>query len=182
LRFRLALLLSLLLASFSLVAANIPRPAKNLKFRTPVGEIALSQYRGKIVVLEFLLTTCPACKNCSRVMEKLNKEFAAKGVQMLGIAINEGADRLIQQYVNEVGSTYPVGYVDARTALDFLQHPVMLRMSVPQLVFIDRNGMVRAQYPGTDAFFNDEEKNMRQMLQGLLKGTPSQKPSTVKKR
>lgn len=180
-RFPLTLLLSLLFVPLSVVAANIPRPAKDLRFKTALGEIALSQYKGKTVVLEFLLTTCPACKNCSRVMEKLNKEFAAKGVQMLGVAINDGADRLIQQYVNELGLTYPVGYVDSRTAVDFLQHPVMLRMSMPQLVFIDRNGVIRAQYPGTDAFFNDEEKNMRQMLQSLLKRTPSQRTSTVKK-
>jgi hypothetical protein len=40
---------------------------------------------------------------------------------------------------------------------------------MPQLVFIDRTGVIRAYYPGTDKFFLDEEKNMRAQLESLLK-------------
>ncbi len=171
---RLKLLLPLLmLFALPVTAANIPRPAGEYKFKTPSGEQTLSQYKGKVVVLEFLLTTCPACKRCSSTMERLQKEFASKGVQMLGVALNEGADKLIGQYVAEVGVTYPVGHGDYRAALKFLQHPEIIRFMVPQLVFIDRQGIIRAQYPGTDAFFNNEEENMRKMIQSLLSPAPA---------
>jgi peroxiredoxin len=169
------LLFPLLILLLPLKAANIPRPAGEYKIKTAVGELALSQYKGKIVVLEFLLTTCPACKRCSSTMEKLYKEFAGRGVQMLGVAVNEGADKLVRQYVSELGLTYPVGYGDYRAALAFLQHPEIVRFMVPQLVFIDRAGVIRAQYPGTDAFFNNEEENMRRMIQSLLKPASGKK-------
>jgi len=171
---RLKLLLPLLTLSFlPVTAANIPRPAGEYKFKTPSGEQTLSQYKGKVVVLEFLLTTCPACKRCSSTMERLQKEFGPKGVQMLGVALNEGADKLIGQYASELGITYPIGHGDYRAALQFLQHPEIIRFMVPQLVFIDRQGVIRAQYPGTDAFFNNEEENIRKTLQSLLSPSPA---------
>jgi hypothetical protein len=40
---------------------------------------------------------------------------------------------------------------------------------VPQLVFIDRKGVIRAQYAGNDPFFKDEERNVRAQIEGLLK-------------
>ena len=52
---------------------------------------------------------------------------------------------------------------------------------MPQLVFIDRKGTIRAQYGGGDAFYKDEEKNMREMIVSLLKETPATPPSAKTK-
>ena len=40
---------------------------------------------------------------------------------------------------------------------------------VPDLLFIDRNRVIRAQHDGGDEFFKDQEKNIREMLETLLK-------------
>jgi peroxiredoxin len=175
-------LLFLTLALAPLRGANLDRPAKELKFTLGPGrEALLGQYKGKVVVLEFLLTTCSHCQVCSRTMEKLSKEFAGKGVQMIGIAINEGADKLVPAYIQQLGLQYPVGWnTNSQVPIDFLQHPIMTRMMMPQLVFIDRAGIIRAQYPGSDAFFQNEEKNMREMIQKLLKPAAPSKPAAKK--
>jgi hypothetical protein len=56
----------------------------------------------------------------------------------------------------------------------YLQHPVILRLYMPQLVFIDRQGVIQAQYPGEDKFFaEDQEKHIREKIEELLKEAPA---------
>jgi ribosomal protein L20A (L18A) len=53
---------------------------------------------------------------------------------------------------------------------------------MPQLVFIDRKGIVRAQYPGDDNFFKEaEETNMRNQIEALLKDAGATKSASSKK-
>jgi peroxiredoxin len=170
-------LLAALAAGF-LTAAEIPRPAKDFKFQLASGrQTSLSEYKGKAIVLEFLLTTCSHCQKCSQIMQKLSNEFAPKGVQMLGVAIGEGDDKKFQMYAQQFGITYPIGYHLNRAQLgEFLQHPVMEQMMMPQLVFIDRTGVIRAQFRGNDETFfgpaNDkggtEQKSMRAEILKLV--------------
>ena len=160
----------LALVSLPAAPATIPRPAPELSFKLADGKPAkLSQWRGKVIVLEFLLTTCSHCQQTSMTMNRVQAEYGARGVQAVGIAINDENGSLASGYVKEFGLTYPIGWAKHQVAVDFLQHPVMLRMMMPQLMFIDRAGVIRAQYPGTDPFFQNEEAGMRKMLDSLLK-------------
>jgi len=54
-------------------------------------------------------------------------------------------------------------------------------MKVPQLVFIDRTGVIRAQYSGVDPFFSNEEANMRAEVEKLL-SEPVAKAAAGKKK
>jgi peroxiredoxin len=171
-------------------AADIPRPVPDFKFRTMGGkEESLSQFKGEPVVLEFLLTWCSHCQQCSQIMNRLSGEYAAKGVQMLGVAIGEGDDKKFGLYAQQYGINFPVGYnTDRAKIAGFLQHPVMAQMMMPQLVFIDRNGVIRGQFRGDDAnFFGSpadhgatEEKNMRAEIEKLIAPAVSKK-ATAKK-
>jgi len=150
-------------------AADIPRPAPELAVKTTNGQdLMLNKYRGKVVALAFVLTTCPHCQRTARTMSKLNQELGPRGFQPLAVAINDMAQMLIPDFIRDHQVNFPVGYGSRELASGFLQHPVMLQMMMPQLVLIDRKGTIRAQYPGTDKFFMDEEKNMRETVLGLL--------------
>jgi peroxiredoxin len=169
-RFPLAPVAALSLLAPSLFAATVPRPAPELVFRLTSGQAAkLSQWRGKVILLEFLLTTCSHCQRTSQTMNKLQAEYASRGVQAVGVAINDENGSLTAGYVKEYGLTYPVGWAKHQVAVDFLQHPVMVSMMMPQLVVIDRKGMIRAQYAGTDPFFEKEEAGIRKWIDSLLK-------------
>lgn len=133
------------------------------------GAIELAKYQGKVVALEFLNTTCPHCQKCSLALQKMQQEYGPKGFQALGVAINEMAHMLVPDYIRNNSLTYPVGYAQREKAHEFLQHPAMLIMYVPQLVFIDKKGIIRAQYPGGDKFYENEEANMRAQIESLLK-------------
>ncbi len=159
----------LALAAAALPGATVPRPAPELAIKLPTGEqLLLSQFRGKVVAVEFLLTTCPACQEASRLLEKLYKEYGPRGFQPIGVAFNDMAMMLVPDYIRDQHLTFPVGVGTRQSVLDFLQHSPMMRMLVPQLVFVDRKGIIRAQYAADDPFFSDKEKNMRLQIESLL--------------
>lgn len=162
--------------------ADIPRPAPELTFKTISGQdVSLSKYRGKVIALEFVLTTCPHCQRTARTLSKLYQELGPRGFQPVGLAINDMAHMLIPDFVRDQQVNYPVGYGTRELASSFLQHPIMLQMMMPQLVFIDRTGTIRAQYAGTDQFFLNEEKNMRETLLPLLNESPALPKTSTKK-
>ncbi len=161
----------LMLALATALTAADPRPAPELVIKAANGqEQLLSKFRGKVVAVEFLLTTCPHCQKASQNMQKLYKELGPQGFQPVGIAINDMANMLINDYSKQFSLTYPIGYANRDVATQFLQHPIMMSMLMPQLVVIDRKGVIRHQFPGGDKFFENEEKNLRDVLLPLLKG------------
>ena len=171
-----------LAASFALQGADLPRPAPNMTFKMPAGGVIdLAQYRGKIVALEFLITTCPHCQKCSQILQKMQDEYGPKGFQALGVATNEMAHMLVPDYVKNFALRFPVGFAPREQAHEFLQHPTMLIMYVPQLVFIDRKGVIQSQFAGGSDFFKDEEKNVRAKIEEMLKSGNSAAPRGARK-
>jgi peroxiredoxin len=161
-------------------AADVPRPAPEFPIQLVGGkQLLLSQYRGKVVAVEFLQTTCPHCQNCSAILNRMYKEYGPRGFQALGVAFNDMAIMLVPDYISQLQLTFPVGVGARDPVISFLQHPVMEILYVPQLVFIDRNGVIRAQYQGRDNFFNNEEVNMRAQIESLLK-EPVARPKASK--
>ena len=154
-------------ASSVAAAMNTPQQAPPLAFRLADQKttIDLTNYRGKVVVLEFLLTTCPHCQRCSSIMQKLYKEFGEKDVQMLGCAVNDMSHMLIAEYSQKLSLTYPVGYGSREMSHQFLQHPFMKTMYMPQLVIIDRKGVIRYIGSGTSPTRIAE---MQAMIEKLL--------------
>jgi thiol-disulfide isomerase/thioredoxin len=164
-----ASLIAAAVMSAAVFAADIPRPAPELVAKlSPTQDLVLSKYRGKVIALEFILTTCPHCQRTARVLSKLNQELGSRGFQPLGVAINDMAHMLIPDFVRDQQVNYPVAYAHRDTAIGFLQHPIMMSLMMPQIVFIDRKGVIRGQYAGTDKFFLDEEKNIRETVLPLL--------------
>jgi peroxiredoxin len=152
--------------------ADIPRQAPELKIPLPGGQqILLSQYRGKAVVLEFLLTTCPHCQFASRTLERLYRQYKPRGVEVIGVGTNKDAMTLVPEFVRSQQLTFPVGAIPDPDAMDFLQHSPIVIMYMPQLVFIDKKGVIQAQYGGDDAKFfaePDQERNFRIEIEKLL--------------
>lgn len=157
-------------------AANIPRPAPELTITLVNGQqLPLSKFKGKVIALEFLLTTCPHCKQASAALEKLSGEYGPKGFQPLGAAFNDMAAMFVPDYVREVGATFPVGVAPRDKVISFIQHPMNQMLYTPVLLFIDRKFNIRAQYTGTDDFFQNEDANMRAMIEKLLAEAPAGK-------
>lgn len=179
-----ALLVAVFALSASLVqAAEIPRPAPDFTIQMPNGkQIKVSDYRGKVLGLTFILTTCPHCQKTTQLWDNMYPELAPKGLEVVEAAINDNPD--IAAFVSQFKVPFPVGTAGVLPALDFIQWPKDKRPLVPFVVFIDRKGVIRAQYTGVDeAFFDaNQEQHMRDEVMKLLnegggKAKPARKPN-----
>ena len=158
------------LAAFSVAAADVPRPAPDFTVNMANGKpIKLSDYKGKVLVVEILLTTCSHCQRASQGINKVQRELGAQGMQSIGVAVNEMAQMLVEDYTKQFNLDFPVGWSTREPVVQLLQHPVMMKMSFPNVLIIDRNGQIRHQFPGGDKFFENEEKNLRDLVLPLLK-------------
>lgn len=168
-------------AASSLEARELPRPSKELVIDLPGGKtLQLSSYKGKVLAVEFLLTTCPHCQKASQALEKVYKQLGPKGFQPVGIAINAGGD--VAEFVKKFGLSYPVGSMDHKIALDYLQHPAFERLMMPQMAFVDRKFTVRSQYPGDSPFFSEnEDQNVIKEVDPLLKEGAATAPPARRK-
>jgi peroxiredoxin len=151
-------------------AAKLPRPAPDLVITLNSGQLVkLSGFRGKIVLVELLLTTCPHCVKCANVMQKMLDDFGGKGVAAMGGAINDGARSDLTRFQVSSGAKFPIGVSDRVFAYDEMIKPEKPPVYFPQLFVIDRRGMIREHHHGSDDFFLDEETNLRATLAKLLK-------------
>jgi thiol-disulfide isomerase/thioredoxin len=133
--------------------------APELAFNIPgQGQKLLSQYRGKVVALEFIFTTCPHCQAASKVMSGYQKEFGARGFQAIDVAVNENADLLVENFAKDYQVAFPVGWTPRDQMLSFMGFESG-RFVVPQLVLIDRKGYIRYKTPALEN--EDWDKQMK---------------------
>lgn len=149
-------------------AAQLPRPSLDLSITFPgKPAVPLSRYKGKVIAVEFLLTTCPHCQKASQAIERVYRALGPKGFQPVGLAINAEAD--VAAYAAQFNLSFPVGTIAHDKCSEYMQHPSFLRLMMPQLAFIDRKFMVRKQFAGDSPFFSDkEEDNVRAEVTALL--------------
>jgi peroxiredoxin len=149
--------------------ASVPRQTPEFAVLMPdKTQILLSQYRGKVVLLEVLFTTCPHCQNTSQVMSRLQTEYGPKGFQAIGVAFNEMAHMLVADFVRDFKVNYPVGYSLRDPVVNFLQANPNQSIHVPQLVFIDRKGVIRHQSLQQNDTATHNEPAMRKLIEQLL--------------
>ena len=120
-----------------LAQGPVPRQAPELK----IGAATLSSWRGHVVLLAFISTECPHCQRASGVFEQLAHEIA--GLEVAEVAFNDGADT--SAFRKRFGLTFPVGVSNTDAAPDFLGIDRGARLGTPQIVVIDRSGVIRAQ-------------------------------------
>jgi peroxiredoxin len=185
-----AALLALTVSALTIPASAMPPvPRKSPEFTiTDVSgkQILLSSFKGKVVVLPLMFTTCPHCQHEAQMLTKLSKEFGP-GVVMLGVAFNDANGPMVSQFVKEFGIGFPVGYASRDSVISYLGLSVMDRWVVPQIAVIDQKGNIVAQSLSGGSPELQDEAYMRTLIGKLLKGgsapttTSSAAPKSVAK-
>jgi hypothetical protein len=100
-----------------------------------------------------------------------------RGVQVLEGAFNPEAPQRLGEFIQQYKPSFPVGLVDPNFVSNYAQLATLGGRipKVPLLFFIDRKGVIRAQFFGDDPLFmqGDPAANIRAEIDKLLKeGAP----------
>ncbi len=121
---------------------------------------ALTQWRGKVMVVNFWATWCPPCLNEIPEFIRLQDKLGGRGVQFVGIAIDDKAT--VAGFVAKLGINYPV--LMAETEGIALARRAGNRLGgLPFTVIIDRQGKTAKVELGTL-----DEKKLMPILVPLL--------------
>jgi thiol-disulfide isomerase/thioredoxin len=175
--------ISFLISVCVVFAGDVPRKATDFAIQTGQDKyIWLNEYAGKTVIVAVILTTCPHCQFTTGILNQIQKDYASRGVQVIATAIEPMSSLHIPDFVKKLGVIFPVGYDEQNYAGKFLGKEENEPMLMPQLVFIDGKGMIRAQFSGEDpALANGiQEATLRGKLDEILKGQTAVKPSARK--
>lgn len=130
-------------------------------------EIRLSDFRGKVVFLNFWATWCKPCREEMPSMEILYKNFEKDGLVILAISIDRVTTKKdIPPFVKALNLTFPIlidswGQTDKRYKL----------MGVPETYIIDQQGILREKVIGPRDWTMLE--NLQVVTQLLKTGTKS---------
>lgn len=83
------------------------RPSQFSGQTTDGKKLSLTQFQGRVVLINFFATWCSDCRPEMPMFEKLHMEFASKGLTVLGINVREGTSA-ITKYAKELGLTFPL--------------------------------------------------------------------------
>ncbi|HEY7406498.1 MAG TPA: TlpA disulfide reductase family protein [Candidatus Angelobacter sp.] len=168
---RAALVFFLLIAMMPLSAtAPVPRQSPELKFLDAGGrEVLLSSFKGKVIVVEFLFLRSEHCIRVAQTLNRLNSELGPSGFQALAVAFGANANGpVLGQVMQNLRLTYPMGYTSPAQVDSFLGRQGKETLNIPQIVIIDRGGMIRAQNGGQYDPNLENEDSLRALLKSLL--------------
>lgn len=122
--------------------ASVGHPAPNWTAPTARGgRLSFSSLRGEPVYLNFFATWCGPCNEEAPDINALQKQYAARGLRVIGIDELESAKKA-SQFVQKFGLVYPA-VIDEGT----LQGEYAIN-GLPVHVFIDRSGVIRKMVAG----------------------------------
>jgi cytochrome c biogenesis protein CcmG/thiol:disulfide interchange protein DsbE len=135
-------ILVLILAGFFLSACARTTTAADLNLRDIDGNMVnLSDYKGKVIILDFFATWCPPCKQEIPEFIELQKQYGDNGFTMIGVSLSRASDT--RALALDFGINYPVLIDDGYAAAVY--GPIR---SVPTTFLIDRNFKVVKKYIG----------------------------------
>ena len=172
----------LLALGFPAVAAPpVLRDSPEFTIVDPSGHTTpLSSFKGQVVVIEFLLYRCPSCLRIAQTINKLHGEMANRGFRPIGIVFDDGVtEPVVHDLALLLKLNYVVGYTTSDQVDRYLGRAGIVRFQVPQVVVIDRAGVIRAQSrPSGEANLTDESY-LRNLVRELLdEGVPPGKSET----
>jgi thiol-disulfide isomerase/thioredoxin len=105
----------------------------------------LAQWRGKVLVVNFWATWCAPCREEIPLFVKLQREYGERGLQFVGIAIDEAGK--VQPFAQEFGINYPV-MVGGLDIAEWSRRLGNGAGALPYTLIIGRDGVVRATHLG----------------------------------
>jgi thiol-disulfide isomerase/thioredoxin len=100
--------------------------------------IRLSNYRGRVVLINFWATWCPPCRKEIPDLIKLQRAFRSRGLQVIGVTYPPQTLAEVRRFVRKAKVNYPVGLGTKETKSLFTTSETL-----PMTIVIGRDGRIR---------------------------------------
>jgi peroxiredoxin len=99
--------------------------------------LSLSQFRGKLVMVNFFETTCPACEEETAYIQEIYDVWPADKLEILAVSVGQRA-QFVQSFLDSRGLTFPT-LLDNDEAVKNLYNV----SSYPTTFFINSDGIIK---------------------------------------
>ena len=105
--------------------------------------VSLSDFQGKVVILDFWATWCPPCVKEIPHFIELYEQYKDKGFVMVGISLDQAGISVVKSFAQKYQINYPILMTDGRVdkAYGGIQ-------SIPTTFVIDSAGSISKKYVG----------------------------------
>ena len=134
--------------------------APNFQLRDLAGNImSLSQFRGKVVLLNFWATWCGPCRVEMPAMEQLYRTFSRREFEILAVSTDAQGVAVTRPFQRAMGFTFPVLH-DEEYRVGFIYGA----RSLPLTFMVDRQGVIRRKIFGARDWDSPEARDLIQTL------------------
>lgn len=139
--------------------AIIGAPAPQFTLTNLNGQkVSLSDYSGKVILLDFWATWCPPCKESIPHLETLYRRYKDKGFVVIGISFDEDIET-VKRFKDKYNMTYPILMGE-----EWIKNDYGIT-GVPEMFMLGRDSILKSHRLG----FNESlAALMDQEIRGLL--------------
>jgi thiol-disulfide isomerase/thioredoxin len=144
---------------------TLPASVTDAELRAVSGApIKLSNYAGKVLVVNLWATWCGPCRQETPELVKLHKEFRSQGVEVIGLSTENPDDSAdaVREFVHNYNVDYRVGWASQQVAIALMQG----RDAIPQSFVISRSGRVVKRFVGFNQMLTPPQ--IREAIQEAL--------------
>lgn len=112
----------------------------------------LYDYRGKVVLIEIMMTSCDKCQTLTKMIEARLKPKYGDKLVVLGVVVPPDSVDKVKKYIDVFKVTYPILYDSGQMVGSYIKaSPQRPSVYFPHVFLIDQNGMIRNDWQFTTA-------------------------------
>jgi cytochrome c biogenesis protein CcmG, thiol:disulfide interchange protein DsbE len=147
--------------------ATLPASVLDAELKAAKGApIKLSNYSGKVLLVNLWATWCGPCRVETPELVKLHKEFHSKGLEIVGLSTEdpEGSAESVKNFVDAFEVDYRIGWATRDVQITFMR--LTGRDAIPQNFIISRDGHILKSFVGFSSTYTPPE--IRQAISDAL--------------
>lgn len=146
-------------------APALPATVRDVEMKALAGSpIKLSDYGGKVLLLNVWATWCGPCRLEIPELVKLYNEYRSKGLEVVGLSTEdpEASVESVRSFVQAFNMDYRVGWINPQVGATLAQG----RDAIPQSFIISRDGRILKRFVGFSA--SSTPPQLRQAIEDAL--------------
>lgn len=112
--------------------------------------VSLSDYKGKVIILDFWATWCPPCRMEIPHFIELQETYKDSGLQVIGVSVDQKGWAAVTPFMQQNGINYPIVLLTDPGVYNAYQNMLApdKRGGIPFTFVLDKNGVVKHKYVG----------------------------------